>query len=48
MDIFSREVLRRITSGEDGWEEMLPEGIAEMIKEKQLFTRKLITEDKSS
>lgn len=44
MDIFSREVLKRITTGEDGWEEMLPEGIAEMIKEKQLFTRKLLPE----
>lgn len=44
MDIFSREVLKRITTGEDGWEEMLPEGIAEMIKEKQLFTRKLLSE----
>ncbi|SHG33847.1 nicotinate-nucleotide adenylyltransferase [Flagellimonas flava] len=42
MDIFSREVLRRITSGEDGWEEMLPEGIAEMIKEKKLFTKKAL------
>ncbi|TMU56335.1 TonB-dependent receptor [Flagellimonas algicola] len=48
MHIFSREVLRRITSGEDGWEDMLPEGIAEVIQEKQLFTRKLIAEDKSS
>ncbi|WP_420399473.1 TonB-dependent receptor [Flagellimonas sp.] len=48
MHIFSQEVLRRITSGEDGWEEMLPEGIAEVIQEKQLFTRKLIAEDKSS
>ncbi|WP_431123670.1 TonB-dependent receptor [Flagellimonas flava] len=48
MHIFSREVLRRITSGEEGWEEMLPEGIAEIIQEKQLFTRKLIAEDKSS
>ncbi|MCL6273516.1 TonB-dependent receptor [Muricauda sp. 2012CJ35-5] len=44
MHIFSREVLRRITSGEDGWEEMLPEGIAEMIKEKQLFAKKALPE----
>lgn len=42
MDIFSREVLKRITNGEDGWEEMLPEGIAEMIKENNLFVRKEI------
>lgn len=27
-------------NNEDGWEEMLPEGIAEIIKQKQLFTRK--------
>lgn len=44
MDIFSREVLRKITNGEKGWEEMLPEGIAEMIKEKKLFTRKMASE----
>lgn len=44
MDIFSREVLKRITSGEEGWEEMLPEGIAEMIKEKKLFTKKALPE----
>ncbi len=37
MNIFSREVLKRITSGQDGWEEMLPEGIAEVIKKKKLF-----------
>lgn len=40
MHIFSRDVLKRIANGEDGWEEMLPEGIAEMIKEKHLFQRK--------
>lgn len=44
MHIFSREVLRRITSGEEGWEEMLPEGISEMIKEKKLFTKKALPE----
>ncbi|MGX1930372.1 TonB-dependent receptor [Flagellimonas sp. 2504JD4-2] len=40
MHIFSREVLKRITNDEEGWEEMLPEGISEMIKEKQLFAKK--------
>ncbi len=35
--IFSREVLRMISQGEEGWEEMLPEGIAEMIKSRDLF-----------
>ena len=34
MHIFSREVLQRLQSNEPGWEEMLPKGIAEMIKEK--------------
>ena len=37
LDIFSREVLNMIAEGEEGWEEMLPEGIAEIIKEKKLF-----------
>ncbi|WP_190808578.1 TonB-dependent receptor [Flagellimonas sp. S3867] len=44
MHIFSREVLKRIINHEEGWEEMLPEGIAEMIKEKQLFTKKALPE----
>ncbi|SNY99792.1 nicotinate-nucleotide adenylyltransferase [Flagellimonas pacifica] len=43
MNIFSRDVLKKITKGEEGWEEMLPEGIAEMIKEKQLFAKKALT-----
>jgi len=37
MDIFSREVLGMIEKGEDGWEQMLPPGVSEIIKEKQLF-----------
>jgi predicted RNA-binding protein len=37
LHIFSRKVLGMIASGEEGWEEMLPEGVAEIIKEKQLF-----------
>jgi len=35
--IFSREVLRMIAEGEQGWEEMLPEGIPEIIKSIGLF-----------
>jgi len=48
MHIFSRDVLKKLMNNEDGWEEMLPEGIAELIKEDSLFTRKLVkeTEDK--
>jgi len=37
MDILTRNVFQMIQKGEKGWEEMLPEGIAEMIKEKNLF-----------
>ncbi|WP_417443812.1 TonB-dependent receptor [Joostella sp.] len=37
LDIFSREVLKKIAEGDEGWEEMLPKGIAELIKEKGLF-----------
>jgi len=37
LSIFSREVLTMIEDGQDGWEEMLPPGVAEIIKEKKLF-----------
>ncbi len=46
MHIFSRDVLKKITHGEDGWEDMLPEGIADIIKDKKLFIKKLIPENK--
>jgi len=35
--IFSRQVLKMISNGEEGWEEMLPEGVPKQIKEKRLF-----------
>lgn len=37
LDVFSRKVLKMIAEGEDGWEEMLPEGISNLIKTKELF-----------
>ncbi|WP_299627115.1 TonB-dependent receptor [uncultured Tenacibaculum sp.] len=37
LSIFSREVLKMIQEGKDGWQELLPSGIAEMIVEKRLF-----------
>ncbi len=37
LDILSRKVLKMIVKGEKGWEDMLPEGIAETIKEQRLF-----------
>jgi hypothetical protein len=38
MNIFSREVLQKIEDGTDDWEDMLPAGVAEIIKEKHLFS----------
>jgi hypothetical protein len=37
MDIYSREVLQMIMEGKEGWEEMLPEETANMIKNQNLF-----------
>tara|TARA_B100000497_G_scaffold124927_1_gene160464 strand:+ start:1627 stop:3063 length:1437 start_codon:yes stop_codon:yes gene_type:complete len=37
LNIFSRTVLNMINKDEQGWEEMLPEGVAEIIKEQKLF-----------
>lgn len=37
LHVFSRKVLKMIAEGEDGWEEMLPEGISNLIKTKELF-----------
>lgn len=37
LDIYSRHVLRMISKGTPGWEEMLPKGIAELIKRDKLF-----------
>jgi len=37
LDIFSRTVLKMIKKGEDGWQKMLPDGIAEIIEQKRLF-----------
>ena len=37
LKIFSREVLKMISSGTPNWEHLLPSGIAEIIKQHQLF-----------
>jgi len=37
LEIFSRTVLDMIANGKNGWEEMLPKGIAEIIKDQRLF-----------
>lgn len=41
LGIYSREVLMMIAEGKPGWEEMLPEQTAKMIKEQNLFSREL-------
>jgi hypothetical protein len=37
LKIFSREVLKMISSGNTGWEKLLPKGISDIIKQHQLF-----------
>lgn len=37
LDIYSQTVLDMISNGKHGWEEMLPKGIAETIKDERLF-----------
>ena len=37
LKIISREVLKMIGKGQSGWESMLPQGIAELIKKDRLF-----------
>ncbi|WP_431166830.1 TonB-dependent receptor [Tenacibaculum halocynthiae] len=37
LSIFSRKVLKMIKEDEEGWQEMLPKGVSETIKEKRLF-----------
>jgi hypothetical protein len=37
LDVFSREILQMIHEGKTGWENMLPERTANMIKEQNLF-----------
>ncbi|MGB5403994.1 MAG: TonB-dependent receptor [Robiginitalea sp.] len=40
LDIYSRDVLKKITNHQEGWEEMLPDGVAATIKENHLFLPK--------
>ncbi|MBV9673301.1 MAG: TonB-dependent receptor [Verrucomicrobia bacterium] len=44
MGIFSRDVLAKIQRGQDGWEPMVPEKVAALIKERHLFGYKAHTE----
>jgi hypothetical protein len=47
LEIYSRRVLKMITKGTPGWEDMLPKGVAEIIKRDNLFgydPKKIIVE----
>ncbi len=48
LDVFSREILQMISEGKTGWESMLPERTASMIKEQKLFGFKEQTLEKKS
>ncbi|MBP9601547.1 MAG: TonB-dependent receptor [Lutibacter sp.] len=37
LEVFAKNVLDKIANGEEGWEEMLPEGVADIIKDERLF-----------
>ena len=37
LPIFPKAVLHKISSGDDGWESMVPATVAEMIKDRELF-----------
>ena len=47
LHIFSRDVLKKMMSNKDGWQDMLPEGIAEVILEKKLFQAKKDTAEQT-
>jgi hypothetical protein len=46
LHVFSRDVLKQIMNGEEGWESVMPEGVADIIKKKHLFSGKAIEEGK--
>ncbi|MDQ1095382.1 hypothetical protein QE404_000529 [Chryseobacterium camelliae] len=37
LEIYSREILKKISCNVKGWESQVPEGVAEMIKERGMF-----------
>jgi hypothetical protein len=45
LEIYSREILKKIVTQEIGWEEELPIGVSEMIKDRQMFGYKELTFD---
>jgi len=45
LSIFSKNVLKMISKGEEGWQDQLPQGIAELIKKERLFGYEAKTEN---
>jgi len=43
LEIYSREVLKKIVCQEKGWEEQVPDGVATMIKDRGMFGYKELT-----
>ncbi|WP_300669907.1 TonB-dependent receptor [Soonwooa sp.] len=43
LEIYSRDVLKKINCHECGWEEMLPKGVAEIIKDRGMFGYKEVS-----
>jgi hypothetical protein len=37
LSIFSRDVLKRIATGDGAWESMVPDEVADLIKQKAFF-----------
>ena len=37
MDLFSRDVIEMIRGGKEGWEEMVPPAVAQIVKERGLW-----------
>lgn len=43
LEIYSREILKKISNHEEGWEDQVPEGVAEIIKERGMFGYKEVS-----
>ena len=37
LKIFSRDVLKKIATGDEAWQEMVPEGVSELIRKRRFF-----------
>ena len=38
---YSRKILQKIAKGESGWEDQCPDGVADLIKERGMFSYRL-------